>query len=266
MRIGLIASLLLLTATVPVTAQVSLSINIGSYPNFSAVPGYPVYYAPDVSANYFFYDGQYWLYQDDNWYSSTWYNGPWDSIDPMYVPIYVLQVPVRYYRRPPQYFRGWQPNQSPRWDDHWGHDWAQRRPGWNRPRYEVNVAPAPLPDYQRRYSGKDYPRAEQQQAIRQQNYHYVARRSDASRDSDRRSNEHKPGFVKPDMPVQPARRAPQQEQRLPVAPKPAQPQARESQDRPDQGRGNAGAREGDKKQKPHQDQAGERDQNRDQNH
>ncbi len=102
MRIGLVASLLLLTATVPATAQVSLSINIGSYPNLRPVPGYPVYYAPDLGANYFFYDGLYWLYQDDNWYSSSWYDGPWDSVDPMYVPIYILQVPVRYYRRPAQ--------------------------------------------------------------------------------------------------------------------------------------------------------------------
>jgi hypothetical protein len=266
MRIGLVASLLLLTATVPATAQVSLSINIGSYPNFTAVPGYPVYYAPDVSANYFFYDGLYWLYQDDYWYSSSWYNGPWNSVDPMYVPIYILQVPVRYYRRPPQYFRGWQPDQSPRWNDHWGHNWAQRRPDWDRPRHGVNVAPAPLPDYQRRYSGKDYPRADQQQAIRQQNYHYQARGSEASRDADRRSNEHKPGFVKPAMQVQPARRAPQQEQRMPATPKPAQPQVREPQDRAAQGRGNAGAGEGDRKQKPHQDQSGERDQKRDPNH
>ena len=43
-----------------------------------AVPGYPVYYAPDIGGNYFFYDGRYWVYQDDNWYSSSWYNGPWD--------------------------------------------------------------------------------------------------------------------------------------------------------------------------------------------
>jgi hypothetical protein len=128
----------------------------------------------------------------------------------------------------------------------------------------VNVAPAPLPDYQRKYSGKEYPRADQQQAIRQQNYHYQARRSDASRDSATQSNEHKPGFVKPDMHVQPARRAPQQELHVPATPQPAQPaqpQARESQDRAAQGQGNAGAREGDKKQKPHQDQAGKPDQN-----
>ena len=172
MRIRLMACLLLLTATVPAAAQLSIGISIGSYPSFMVVPGYPVYYAPDVGANYFFYDGLYWVYQDDNWYSSSWYNGPWEPVGPMYVPIYILQIPVRYYRRPPQYFRGWQPDRPPRWNDHWGRDWAQHRQDWDRPRQDAHPAPAPLPDYQRRYSGRDYPRGDQQQVLRQQNYHY----------------------------------------------------------------------------------------------
>ncbi len=193
MRIAVVASLLLLTATVPATAQVSISISIGAYPNFMVVPGYPVYYAPDVGANFFFYDGYYWVYQDDNWYSSSWYNGPWDLVDPMYVPIYVLQVPVRYYRRPPLYFRGWQPDHAPRWNDHWGRGWAERRSDWDRPERAANVAPAPLPDYQRRYSGKDYPRGDQQRALQHQNYHYHTQsagdRPNAGRQPDGRRSE-----------------------------------------------------------------------------
>lgn len=64
------------------------------------VPGYPVYYAPDLDANLFFYDGVYWVYSQDGWYASSWYDGPWDLIEPEYVPYFVLRVPVRYYRRP----------------------------------------------------------------------------------------------------------------------------------------------------------------------
>ena len=53
------------------TAQVSLEINLPGasiginqpvYPELVAVPGYPVYYAPQVNSNYFFYDGMYWVY------------------------------------------------------------------------------------------------------------------------------------------------------------------------------------------------------------
>jgi hypothetical protein len=170
MRYGLLAALLLLGAPIPVVAQVSIGITIGSYPHFVAVPGYPVYYAPEVDSNFFFYDGLYWVYQSDGWYSSSWYDGPWDAVDPMYVPIYVLQVPVRYYRRPPSYFRGWQSDRAPRWGEHWGRDWDQRRPGWNRP--QRNATPAPLPDYQRQYRGNNYPRGEQQRTLRDQNYRY----------------------------------------------------------------------------------------------
>jgi len=189
MRTAIVASLLLLTAALPANAQVSIGISIGAYPSLTVVPGYPVYYAPDIGANFFFYDGYYWVYQDDNWYSSTWYNGPWALVDPMFVPIYVLQVPVRYYRRPPQYFSGWQVDRAPRWNDHWGRAWAERRSDWDRPQRAASVAPAPLPDYQRRYSGKDYPRGDQQRSLQQQYYHYQPHNAVARQDSSRQPDE-----------------------------------------------------------------------------
>src|SRR5450759_1539098 len=85
--------------------NVSIGINLPLYPELVPVSGYPVYYAPRVDANYFFYDGMYWVYQDDNWYASSWYNGPWGFVEPNVVPLYILRVPVRYYRQPPAYFR-----------------------------------------------------------------------------------------------------------------------------------------------------------------
>jgi len=181
-RYGLIVLWLLLCSVTSATAQVSISIglpnvsigiNLPVYPELVLVPGYPVYYAPRMNANYFFYDGMYWVYQDDNWYASTWYNGPWGVVGPEVVPLFILRIPVRYYRQPPVYFRSWQSNAPPRWGEHWGHEWEQRRGGWDRWQRGAAPAPAPLPVYQRQYSGDKYPRqVEQQQTLRSQNYRY----------------------------------------------------------------------------------------------
>ena len=77
---GLILALsLLLCPFISAHAQLSLSIginNVPAYPELVPVPGYPVYYASQMNSNYFFYDGEYWVYNGDNWYASRWYNGP----------------------------------------------------------------------------------------------------------------------------------------------------------------------------------------------
>jgi hypothetical protein len=151
---------------------VRIGINLPLFPELVRVPGYPVYYAPRLNSNYFFYDGMYWLYRGDNWYASSWYNGPWGVVAPEVVPLYVLRIPVRYYRSPPAYFRGWGSEAPPRWGEHWGHEWAQHRSGWDRWNHSSAPAPAPLPLYQRQYSGDRYPRLEQQQALHSQNYRY----------------------------------------------------------------------------------------------
>jgi len=183
-RYGLIA-LLLLCSVSAAEAQisigiglpnVSIGINLPLYPELVLVPGYPVYYAPRVDGNYFFYDGMYWVYQDDNWYASSWYNGPWGLVDPEIVPLFILRVPVHYYRRPPVYFRGWLSNAPPRWGQHWGRGWEQRRSGWDRWDRRSVHAPAPLPVYQRQYTGDRYPRqVEQQRTLRSKNYRYQPR-------------------------------------------------------------------------------------------
>ncbi|PKN12192.1 MAG: hypothetical protein CVU69_08320 [Deltaproteobacteria bacterium HGW-Deltaproteobacteria-4] len=155
--------------------HVSIGINLPVYPELALVPGYPVYYAPRLSANYFFYDGMYWVYQDDYWYTSDWYNGPWWRVEPEFVPVFILRIPVRYYRSPPRYFYGWPANAPPRWDRHWGGEWEQRRRDWDRWDRRSVPPPAPRPDYQRRYSGDRYPRVEQQYNLHQQLYRYQPR-------------------------------------------------------------------------------------------
>jgi hypothetical protein len=181
MRYGLFLLCMLLCSIPSAFAQLSIDINLPgasiginqpAYPELVAVPGYPVYYAPQADSNYFFYDGMYWVYQQDNWYASSWYNGPWGLVAPEAVPLFVLRIPVRYYRRPPAYFRGWSADAAPRWDEHWGDAWSQRRHGWDTWNRSVVVAPAPLPTYQRQYTGNRYPAAAQQQALQSQNYRY----------------------------------------------------------------------------------------------
>jgi hypothetical protein len=181
MRTGLIVLWMLLCSITSAAAQVSvgiglpgvsIGINLPVYPQLVLVPGYPVYYAPQVNSNYFFYDGMYWVYAADNWYTSAWYNGPWELVTPEAVPLFVLRVPVRYYRRPPVYFHGWRSDAPPRWGEHWGDAWEQRRHGWDSWERSSAPPPAPLSVYQRQYSGTRYPRIEQQQVLQSQNYRY----------------------------------------------------------------------------------------------
>jgi hypothetical protein len=172
-RAAIIVAVMLGIAT-PAFADVHFSLNLSGYPQLVPVPGYPVYYAPRVDENYFFYDGLYWVFDGDEWYASSWYNGPWRVVPAFDVPSYVLRVPVRYYRHAPAYFRGWRADAAPRWGDHWGRDWAQRRGNWNE-RSRSAPARAPLPTYQREYAGNRYPKVEQQQQVHTQNYHYQPR-------------------------------------------------------------------------------------------
>lgn len=170
---------MLLGSANPSLAQVSVSIgfNLPVYPELIRVPGYPVYYAPRLQSNFFFYDGFYWVFRDDNWYASSWYNGPWGLVAPEAVPLFVLRIPVRYFRQPPGYFRGWRADAPPRWNEHWGPAWARQRSGWDQWSHRSAPAPAPLPLYQRKYSGERYPLEAQQQTLHERNYRYRPRES-----------------------------------------------------------------------------------------
>jgi hypothetical protein len=235
-RYGVIVLWLLLCSVTSVSAQVSIGIglpnvrigiNLPLYPELVPVPGYPVYYAPQVAANYFFYDGMYWVYQDDNWYASYWYNGPWSLVEPTVVPLFILRIPVRYYRHAPVYFRGWRPDAPPRWGEHWGRGWEQRRRGWDRWQRGSAPARAPLPVYQRQYSGDRYPRGEQQQTLRREHYRYQPRDKAVRRHFQQHGEQRAP---------EPARRERQEEPRIRErreqdiqrqAPRQAPPQQRE---------------------------------------
>jgi len=186
--------------------NVSIGINLPLFPDLVPLPGYPVYYAPQVEANYFFYDGMYWVYQDDNWYASNWYNGPWSYVEPVTVPLYILRIPVRYYRHPPAYFRGWRSDAPPRWGHHWGRDWEHQRKGWDKWKRSSSPARAPLPVYQRQYTGDRYPRqVEHQQELRREHYRYQPRDKAVQQHFQQRKEQRAPA---------PARRERQEEPRL----------------------------------------------------
>src|SRR6266581_2387283 len=178
--------LALVACAQPAAAQVSIGINapgfsiginLPVYPELVVVPGYPVYYAPNVSGDYFFYDGLYWVFNvdDGQWYSSSWYNGPWVYVEPIYVPQPILVIPYRYYRVRPAYWSGWAYDAPPRWGQHWGRDWDSRRAGWDRWDRNRAPAPAPLPVYQRNYPRDRYPAPAQQVTIHNEHYKYQGR-------------------------------------------------------------------------------------------
>jgi len=98
---------------------VNVDINIGAPPRFVVVTGTPVYYAPSVSYNYFFYNGRYYLFHNELWFSSAHYNGPWATIAFERVPRPILTVPVEYYRRPPGH---WKKHGPPPWAEAKGHE------------------------------------------------------------------------------------------------------------------------------------------------
>jgi len=181
----------------------SIGVNIPAYPQLVPIPGYPVYYAPGVGANLFFYDGLYWVFSEDDWYYSSWYDGPWYLAQPELVPDFVLRVPILYYRRPPPYFLGWNRSAAPHWGEHWGHGWAERRRGWDQ--WDRRSAPprAPLPGYQHQYPHDRYPGADRRQTLENRYYHYRPRDP-----MDRSRLEQAPGFGRRIAP-QPNRPAPE---------------------------------------------------------
>jgi len=174
-----IALLLLAAAVFPAAAQeyYDVDVNLPTYPDMQPIPDSPVYYAPAVDSNYFYYDGQYWDYFNDGWYSSPWYNGPWTFVDPVYVPTYILWVPVYYYHHRPAFWGGWSANKPPHWGEHWGRDWqARHNQVYGGRGRQQPPQRAPLPNYQRQFTAQNYPRAPQQQMqIHQQNFHYQPR-------------------------------------------------------------------------------------------
>ncbi len=102
------AAAMLVTTTLATAQDVKIDIGIGvppivltTPPSLVVVPGTPVYYAPDVSANLFFYKGRYYTVANGVWSMAPAYGGPWAVIQIGQVPAPVGAVPVEYYKIPP---------------------------------------------------------------------------------------------------------------------------------------------------------------------
>ena len=238
MRYALVVLLGMLCLASPAAAQVSIGIglpgvsigiNLPSYPELTPIPDYPVYYAPRGNVNLFFYDGMYWAYQRNNWYTSSWYNGPWGQVGPEGVPLFVLRIPVRYYRQPPSSWSRWQRDAPPHWGETWGPQWAQHRSGWDQWDHHNVQRPAPLPVYQKQYSGNRYPRVEQQQALERDKYRYQPQDPDVRQhfqQQQQQRSQPQPGERRT-QPNQRSSAPPPPQQVAPAAARPQPPQERE---------------------------------------
>ena len=121
----------------PAQVHVNIGINVPAPPPLVVIPSTPIQYAPNVDGNYFFYGGEYYVFTNGQWYVSPGYNGPWVVLAPEFIPMPLLQVPVRYYRRPPEAWRAWRHEAPPQWAPAWGQRWQERRnEGQAQPRFE----------------------------------------------------------------------------------------------------------------------------------
>ena len=120
-KILLAASLATVMRGAALAADVHVGINIGvppppivvaEPPRLVIVPRTPVYYAPSLPANYFYYDGGYYTVHEGSWFYATSYNGPWTFVSVQRVPRPVLAVPVAYYKVPPGH---WKHHGPPPW-------------------------------------------------------------------------------------------------------------------------------------------------------
>ena len=118
MSVAVLAATLLATFlfAVPAAARVRLNLGIVGPPALVAIPASPVEYAPDLGADHFFYGGRYFVFADGIWYASSGYDGPWDIVDPAFVPGPILAVPIAYYRVVPRPWASWRRDRPPRWD------------------------------------------------------------------------------------------------------------------------------------------------------
>ena len=152
-----------LSSVCPSPAQVSVNIgiNLPAPPPLVVIPSSPVQYAPAVEGNYFFYGSEYYVFDGGQWYVSPVYNGPWVVLAPEFIPMPLLQVPVRFYRRPPPAWRAWRHEAPPQWAPAWGQRWQERR-------HEGQAQPRPEPRFEPRQERREERREDRREERREE--------------------------------------------------------------------------------------------------
>ena len=79
----------------------TVSLQLSNRPRLRLIPGFNVYYGPELPNGYFFFGSYYWVFEHDAWYRSRFYNGPWARMPDHRVPDRLWRLPPPY--RPPQY-------------------------------------------------------------------------------------------------------------------------------------------------------------------
>jgi len=101
-------------------------------PALQVIPGTPVYYAPEINRQLYFYSGNWYRLYNGYWYRAAYNNGPWTYLAPPGVPAVFNRFSPRYYVNPPreQYRMHWNPDRAwrareehryrdrDRWEDH----------------------------------------------------------------------------------------------------------------------------------------------------
>ncbi len=75
-------------------------------PQVVAVPGSPVYTAPQVDFNVFLFGGKYWSHHNDVWFVAPRPGARWTRVAVAAVPHEVRAVPVTYYKVKPKHGKG----------------------------------------------------------------------------------------------------------------------------------------------------------------
>lgn len=114
-----------------------LSLHFRSRPDMALIPASQVYYTRNYDHDLYRYGRSWYYVEDDCWYRSSSYNGPFVRIDVSSVPRQISNVPTRYRRAwggPPAHAPayGYRRNQDQTgYDRGWNQD-GNRGGGWQR--------------------------------------------------------------------------------------------------------------------------------------
>jgi hypothetical protein len=135
----------------PAEVSINVGINLPPPPPFAipapppmfVIPGTYIYFAPEVEADIFFYQGYWYRPNQGHWYRSGSYNGKWVYIAPKRVPRVFLSLPPDFRRLPPGYrhipygdvkknWKRWEKDKY--WERHGGREWHGERGEHDRDR------------------------------------------------------------------------------------------------------------------------------------